>query len=368
MNNKLIVCFYNHERIPKRGTGLRPIVEIFKKRGITCTYSDREVEPDVYIFENRMCDTKYKKPSIVRAQTLLTSKDVKTNTFDQGSAMVFNSKWLQTIYHNTYKAKHQREWIIPPCYVTSSHERRQSVSVEKEQNIYCLSKWWKRPYKRLPLIATAFNYLNTNLGHINAKLHVIGWLSDSAMPYFDTFPKLQRPSRKILKNKNIIFHNKTFSYETMDARLSNAHLLVHLSPVDNSPKCVMEALGRKIPVLISNNNGAVEWLQVVGERGGHILNLDPVTKSFDEIQKLIPELNFDFRKKIFSKRGQIVGAVYRYYKYYRLCKSVNNYKLVAHHMKKILDDYASYQFELPYKYTPEGVADKWLEVIHSVQI
>ncbi len=346
MTHKLKICFYNNGKPLKRGTILRHVAEALERRGVTCVYGDTKTEPDVYIFEKEWCKTRYQKPAIVHAENLINKESLRQHSYNKGDAIVFNSDWLRKVYYNTYGFELKNAWVIPPGHQMDGAAPRDRSLDSDEQHIVCISKWWKRPYKRFPLIARAFDCLNRELGYPNAKLHVHGWLTDRPMPYLDTHPKLWRLPKEVRKNPNIVYYQKSFHNDTYKRLLSKAHIVVHLSAIDSGPQVVTEAVSQGIPVVITNNMGAAEWVKDIGPKSGIVLEMDRITSDFRSIRRLLSPVFF--------------------YSYYKLCSDTSNYRSVAYAMKRMLDNYFDYRFEPPKRYTMDGIADEWLRVIKSV--
>jgi glycosyltransferase involved in cell wall biosynthesis len=340
--SELTVCFYTGSDKPfKRGTNLRNVMEALSARGVRCTSDDTESEPDVYVFEKTWQETRFRKPTIVRAENILGQEDLRTHTFDRGDAIVFGSQWLRRLYFNTYGSEIERAYVIPPGHRAHARFDAARADPREEQHIVCAAKWWKRPFKRFPLIATAFDHLNRELGFPDAHLHVVGWLTDQPMPFLETRPRLWRVKRRVLENPNIHYHQKGFHDTTYDELLAKAHLVVHPSALDSGPQVVLEALSQGIPVVIGNNMGAAEWIREIGPRAGRVLELDAVSRSYEDNARL----------PLHSRR---------------LCSDVSAYRELAEAMRQILTDYAAHSFDPPHEYTMDGIAEAWLEMIHDV--
>lgn len=338
-----VVCFYSGKEPFKRGTILRSIYDgIAQIPGWKVCHNDDTVEPDVYIFEKIVVPTRFKKPVIIHAENLIGEQTKAQHSVTNGDAIVFNSEWLRWVYFNTYLKELPKTYVIAPAGTWEEAERT-PAPVDKEQHIVCISKWWKRPFKRVPLMAEAFHYLNTKLGYKNAHFHVLGWLVNEPMPYTDTRPKLVRFSWGVKRNKNIHFYQKSFHNELFDQIINKSHILIHASPIDSGPQVVIEAISRRLPVVITNNMGGAEWIRELGPRSGHVVELDPITDNFDKI-----------------------NALPLYKKSY--CSSTKGYKELAHAMKAILDNYPFYQYDVPEKYTPAGIIRQWMTVVEDVLI
>lgn len=353
----LRVCFYNKGTPLKRGTILRHVADALQRRGVLCTYGDEELEPDVYIFEKVWHETRYQKPVIIHAENLIGERAKNTHCYDRGNAIVFNSEWLRQVYYNTYGTELDNVWVIPPGHQMDTSITRHPMDVSEEQHIVCISKWWKRPYKRFPLIARAFDYLNRELGYPNAKLHVHGWFLDRPMPYLDTWPRLWKLPQNVRDNPNILYYQKSFHNDTYRRLMAIAHIVVHVSAIDSGPQVVVEAVSQGVPVVITNNMGAAEWVRDIGPKSGIVLEFDAVTTSYSDIRRLVPQ---------YERLLHRVRSPLSYYRFYKLCSDTRAYRQVAYAMKEILDNYSSFHFEPPRKYTMDGIADQWLEAIQSV--
>lgn len=347
--NKLRISFYNNDQPIKRGTILRSVADGLSQRGFRIMWGDEEAEPDVYIFEKFWHDTRYRKPVIIHAENLI-GPEAKKHCFQRGSAIVFNSEWLRRVYRQTFGSELDNVHVIPTGHQMQDRLRRSAIAVSQEQNIICISKWWKRPYKRFPLIAHAFHYLNQELDYPNAKLHVLGWLTNGSMAYYDTGPRLWSLPRAVRENPNIIFHQKGFHNDTYANALRAAHVLIHLSSIDSGPQTVAEALSQGVPVVITNNMGAAEWVHSAGSKYGTIVELDPITTDAADIKRLIP----DTRMWRWSWRFR------------RLCNQKRGYVEVAHAIKNILDNYPEKDLEPYSPCTMEDICTRWIKVIHSV--
>jgi len=336
-----VVCFYTGTpKQFKRGTILRNVQEAFEARGIHCTHEDGSVEPDVYVFEKHWYATRYDKPVIVHAENLIGEETAQTHVHDRGAAIVFNSEWLRWTYFNTFGTELERAYVIAPAHRAHGHLERRAPDPGVEQNLMVISKWWKRPYKRFPLMAESFDRLYRS-GYGNAHLHVLGWLTDQPMPYLDTRPHLWKLSRSVRSNPNIHYHQKGFHDETFDDVLAKTHVLVHLSVLDSGPQVVMEALSQAIPVVISNNMGAAEWVRRIGPQAGRVLDIDPLTLSHAKINAL----------PLTSRR---------------LCSSTAAADEAAAAFRSILENYDAHSFTPPREVTMDGIADQWLRVVHDV--
>ncbi|MBI4342266.1 MAG: glycosyltransferase [Candidatus Omnitrophica bacterium] len=370
MPEPLTLCFYNEGPPHKRGTIPRHVADALERRGMRITYGDESVEPDVYIFEGVWHETRYRKPVIIRAENLMDAATKHAHCYDRGDAIVFNSEWLRRLYRNTYGSELSNVWVIPPGHQMDRQVRVGAPDPAAPQ-ILCISKWWKRPYKRFPLIARAFDHLNRTLGYPNATLHVLGWLTDRPMPYLEVPPILWNLPEAVRRNPNIRYYHKSFHNDTYARLMSQAHLVVHLSAVDSGPQVVVEALSQGVPVLIANNMGAAEWVQTIGPRAGVVLELDPITASFDELRRMIPvESPTDLAGRPKAPRWQrAIRAVQEWpsqRRFRRLCGDTRAYREVALAMKGVLDRYAAHQFEPPRAYTMDGIADQWLAAVRSV--
>lgn len=357
----LKVCFYNNGTRFKRGTILCHLAEILEKRGILCTFGDKDLEPDVYIFEKVWHKTRYKKPVIIHAENLIGEEARRSHCYDRGEAIVFNSEWLRRVYRNTYGTELKNARVIPPGHQMHEAGERNDTDISKEQNIVCISKWWKRPYKRFPLIARAFDFLNRELGYTNAKLHVLGWLTDRPMPYVDTHPKLW----KLPDNSNIDYYHKSFHGDSCKRIMSKAHMAVHLSAIDSGPQVIVEAISQGIPVVITNNMGAAEWIREIGPKGGIVMELDRISADHNDIKWITPP-DLISGDNLYEKTLHIARLPFYYHSFNKTCSDTSAYRQVAYAMKKVLDNYSLYHFRPPKKYTMDGIADQWLEVIESV--
>jgi glycosyltransferase involved in cell wall biosynthesis len=340
--SELTVCFYSGEDRPyKRGTILRNVQDTLNEMGVRCTFRDDEIEPDVYVFEKVWRRTRYEKPVVIHAENLIGEEAFRTHVYDRGDAIVFNSEWLRWVYFNTYGTELARAHVIPTGHRARAPLNRNVADPRDEAHLMCISKWWKRPYKRFPLIAKAFDHLNRELGYERATLHVLGWLTDRPMPFVETRPQLWKLGQSVRSNPNIRYHQKGFHDETFDEVLAKTHVVVHVSVIDSGPQVVAEALSQGVPVVISNNMGAAEWVREVGPRAGRVLELDPLTLDYHSISRL---------------------PLHRR----RLCSDTRPYRALAGALKAILDDYDFHPFEPPHKYTMDGIAERWLEVINDV--
>jgi glycosyltransferase involved in cell wall biosynthesis len=347
--NELTLSFYNNGKPIKRGTILRSIADGLERRGFRITWGDDEVEPDVYIFEKFWSDTRYRKPVIIHAENLIGEAAHK-HCYDRGDAIVFNSEWLRQVYRQSFGSELTSACVIPTGHQIQDRLPRTAPDVSQEQNIVCISKWWKRPYKRFPLIAHAFHHLNRELGYPNAKLHVLGWLTTEPMPYYDTGPRLWSLPRAVRENMNITFHQKGFHNDTYSNALSAAHVLVHLSSIDSGPQTVAEALSQGVPVVITNNMGAAEWVRAAGSKYGAVIDLDSITADADAIGRLIPNY-----------------WMWRWsWRFRRLCNQKRGYLEVAQAIKKILDTYPERVLEPYGPCTMEDICGRWIKVIRSV--
>lgn len=347
--NDLTLCFYNNGQPIKRGTILRSVADGLERRGFRITWGDGEIEPDVYIFEKFWYDTSYQKPVIIHAENLI-GESAKNHCYDRGDAIVFNSEWLRRVYQQSFGSELANAYVIPTGHQMQDRLPRLAPDVSEEQNIVCISKWWKRPYKRYPLIAHAFHHLNKELGYPNAKLHVLGWLTSGPMPYYDTRPRLWSLPRSIRENPNITFYQKGFHNDTYAQAMSAAHILVHLSSIDSGPQTVAEALSQGVPVVITNNMGAAEWVRAAGEKYGKVIDLDPISRDADDIKRLIP-------------KTQMWPFSWRFRK---LCNQKHGYEKVAEAIKDILDNYSKPTLEPFGPCTMEDICRLWIEVISSV--
>ncbi len=360
----LKICFYNEGRLFKRGTILGHVAEALQKRNIACIFGDEEVEPDLYIFEKWYYKTRYKKPVIIHAENLIGENAKKFHCYNRGDAIVFNSEWLRRLYRNTYGSELKNVWVIPPAHQMDDANPHTGIDVSCEQHIVCISKWWKRPYKRFPLIARAFDYLNRQLRYPNARLHVHGWLTDQPMPYVDTGPRLWNLPKSVRENPNIMYYQKSFHNDTYKRLLSIAHLVVHVSAVDTGPQVIVEAISQGIPVVITNNMGAAEWIRDIGPESGKVLDIDRVAKDYNDMKWLIPsEREGD---SFYGNLSHLLKSIPYYSLYYRRCSDTSDYREVAYAMKEILDNYSHYRFEPPKKFTMDGIAEEWLKVVESV--
>jgi glycosyltransferase involved in cell wall biosynthesis len=338
----LTVCFYSGSDKPlKRGTILRNVQDALEEMGVRCTFTDDEVEPDAYVFEKCWSRTRYDKPVVIHAENLIGEDAFRTHVYDRGDAIVFNSEWLRWVYFNTYGTELPRAHVIPTGHRAHATLNRTAADPLDEAHVMCISKWWKRPYKRFPLIAKAFDHLNRELGYERATLHVLGWLTDRPMPFVDARPRLWQLDRSVRSNPNIRYHQKGFQDETFDDVLAKTHVVVHVSVIDSGPQVVAEALSQGVPVVISNNMGAAEWVRALGPRAGRVLELDPLTLDYESISRL----------PLHSRR---------------LCSDTRPYRALAGALKDILDDYDFHTFEPPEHLTMEGIARHWLAVIREV--
>lgn len=336
-----VVCFYTGTDRPyKRGTILRNVMESFQARGLTCTHEDASIEPDVYVFEKFWHETRYRKPVIVHAENLIGEETLTQHVHDRGDAIVFNSEWLRWTYFNTFGSELERAYVIAPAHRANGKLERTAPHPAVEQHVTCVSKWWKRPYKRFPLMAESFDRLYRS-GFPNAHLHVLGWLTGQPMPYLDTRPHLWKLSRSVKSNPNIHYYEKGFHDETFDEVLARTHVLLHLSVIDSGPQVVMEALSQGIPVVISNNMGAAEWVRRIGPASGRVLDVDPITLSHAKINAL----------PLMSRR---------------LCSSTDAADAAAAALRSILADYEAHSFEPPRDVTVDGITERWLAVVHDV--
>lgn len=339
---ELTVCFYTGSDNPfKRGTNARYVMDAMSALGVRCTHHDDEVEPDVYVFEKAWHETRYRKPVIIRAENLIGEEALRTHAHDRGDAIVFNSEWLRWLYFNTYGTEHPRPYVITGGHRAHRRLERTALDPREEAHIMCVAKWWKRPYKRLPLIAKAFDHLNTELGYRNATLHVLGWLTDQPMPFVDTRPRLVKLDRRVRSNPNIRFHQKGFQDDRFEEVLAKAHVVVHASPVDSGPQVVTEALSQAVPVVITNNMGAAEWVRRIGPRAGRVLDLDPLTRDYDAIAALPLETK-------------------------RYCSDTSGHRQLAGALKDVLDRYDFHSFEPPHGVTMPGIAEQWIAVVEDV--
>lgn len=365
--DRLTVCFYNKGVPFKRGTILRHVAEAFGRRGISCVYGDEEKEPDVYIFEKFWHDTKYKKPVIIHAENLIGDRAQAEHCYNRAQAIVFNSEWLRRVYRNTYGQELDIVRVIYPGHQMDESLPRQAPDVKKEQHIVCISKWWKRPYKRFPLIAHAFDCLTRELGFPDAKLHVLGWLTDQPMPYMETGVRLWKLSESAMSNRNIIYNRKSFHNEIYKSILQKSHILVHLSCIDSGPQVVVEALSQGVPVVISNNMGGVEYVRDIGPSAGKVLEIDKVSMSYSDIRKMLPNAYVDETNVSGLRRmNRLLGKAFYYPSFYRLCSGHEHIKIVAYAMKEILEDYSHYQFVPAAKHSMDGICEVWIRLIRTV--
>lgn len=260
---------------------------------------------------------------------------------DRGDAIVFNSEWLRWVYFNTYGRELDRAYVIPPGHRAHARLERTAPDPRDEAHVMCISKWWKRPYKRFPLVATGFDRLNRELGYERAKLHVLGWLTDQPMPFLETRPRLWKLDRRVRVNPNIRYYQKGFHDQTFDEVLAKTHIVVHVSPIDSGPQVVTESLSQGIPVVVTNNMGAAEWVRELGPRAGRVLDVDPPTPDYRSIARL-----------------PLANAGY--------CSDTRAAGLLAEALKGILDNYDFHRFEPPRGLTMEGIAERWLEVVNDV--
>jgi glycosyltransferase involved in cell wall biosynthesis len=339
---ELTVCFYTGQERPfKRGTILRNVMDCMSELGVRCTYTDEEIEPDVYVFEKVWHATRYRKPVIIHAENLIGEAAYHTHVHDRGDAIVFNSEWLRWVYFNTFKTELPRAYVIPPGHRAHGRLDRTAPDPRVEQHIMCISKWWKRPYKRFPLIATAFDRLTRDLGYDNATLHVLGWFTDQPMPFLDTHPRLWKLGKSVRANRNIRYYQKGFHDQIYDEVLAKTHIVVHPSALDSGPQVVAESLSQGIPVVVTNNMGAAEWVRELGPRAGRVLEVDEVTLDYEAISRL-PLMTRKF------------------------CSDTSRSSELAHALKDILDRYDFHSFEPPSHLTMDGIARAWLGVVNDV--
>lgn len=316
-------------------------MDALERSGVRVSHDDAEVEPDVYVFEKVWHETRYRKPVVIHAENLLDDGALVTHVHDRGDAIVFNSEWLRWVYFNTFGSELPKAYVIAPGHRAHARLERTAGDSGAHADIMCISKWWKRPYKRFPLIATAFHLLNTELGYDDATLHVLGWFTDQPMPFLDTSPRLWKLDRKTRANPNIRYYQKGFHDTTYDEVLAKSHIVLHPSPIDSGPQVVVEALSQGIPSVVTNNMGGAEWVRDIGPRAGRVLDLDQLTLDYRSISSL----------PLYERK---------------FCSDTTHAHALALAMKSILDDYEFHRFEPPARYTMNGIADEWLAVIRDV--
>jgi glycosyltransferase involved in cell wall biosynthesis len=336
----LTVCFYTgRDRSFKRGTNLGYVHEALAARGVRCTSHDADVEPDVYVFEKSWHEVRYDKPKIVRAENLIGDETLRTHAHDKGSAIVFNTEWLRTLYRNTFGHEHPRVYVIPPGHRAPAGPRRPPPLADGAR-IVCAAKWWKRPFKRFPLIAAAFTDLARRPGYENSTLHVLGWLTDQPMPFVETRPRLWRIPRPVRRDPRIVYHPKGFHDDLFDEVMGASHLLIHASPVDSGPQVVAESLTRGMPVVITNNMGAAEWVRAIGDEAGRVVEADPVTTDAAAIADL----------PLYKRR---------------YCSDTTSAPALADAMASVLEAGAN-PVGAPSWLTMDGIADAWLAAFEEL--
>lgn len=329
------VCFYNEDKPFKKGTVLRDLGDEFEKRGIEVVWGDFQKKPDIYIFDTYLSGTRYDGVKIVKAENLIGRESLH-HTYKGIDGIVYNSHWLRKVYLNTFYYEVPNWRVIPLSQPFKGWKGE--IPENGEYDIVCISKWWKRPFKRFPLIAESFTLLKNELGYKNAMLHVFGWMTDKPMPYTTGMFPIVKLSNNVRSNSNIKYYQKSFHNGLYESQLSKSHLLVHLSPLDSGPQVITEALSYNVPVLISNNMGAAEWIKEIGATAGIVLDIDPVTDSYKKIKRL------PLKKRKF-------------------CSNINPAFKVASAMKTILDNYEKYTYEVPRKFRIEGALEMWFEII-----
>jgi glycosyltransferase involved in cell wall biosynthesis len=330
------VCFFNHGKVMKKSI-LRTLADSFESAGIRVVYGDQDEKIDVYIFEKFLEPTRYDSVKIIHAENLI-GKETLEHSFNNADGIVYNSHWLRQVYLNTFPTEIANWEIIAP-----SLRFRPQVNRIGEYQIVCISKWWKRPFKRFPLIAEAFALLTEDDSYRDAKLHVFGWAAnDKKLPYTSGLFPLVKLSRRAKNNKNIIYYEKSFSEgrNTYFEQLHKSHLMIHMSTIDSGPQVVTEAFANGVPLVVSNNMGGAEWMREIGPQSGIVLDIDELTDSYQKISKL----------PLYSRR---------------LCSDISHAPKVAEAMKTILDNPDYYSYVPPRKYRLEGTMDAWFELIQK---
>ena len=332
------VCFYNHGDSFRVGTILRDLADSFSECGVKVLWEDESEKPDAYIFVKVCEKTKYDEIKIIHAENLI-GKQSLFHSYDNADAIVYHSNWLRQVYRNSFPTELPLWRIIPPAA-----DFLGSLDDTSEIDIVCISKWWKRPYKRFPLIAEAFTILNTEMGFEKARLHVFGWLTreEKISSTVGIWP-IVKLSRRAKTNPNIVYYQKSFhsGRDEYLSKLRNARLLIHLSVLDSGPQVVTEGMSCETPMVISNNMGGAEWMREVGSNCGVVLDLDEVTDSYKAIKKL----------PLFSRR---------------LCSNIRPARQVAEACKMILENREDYRYTPPLKFRKEGTVNAWFELIWKI--
>ncbi len=353
------LCLYSGiDGLFPAGRILRNLGDYLAAAGHDIRWMDEYNAPDAYIVEAVMPKRlRWDRPIILHAENLIGRGARESHAWDSGAAIVFNSAWLRRLYRNTYGDELRRAVVIPPAFdARDAGPRRVSDPISADEVVIaCASKWWKRPYKRLPLHVKAVEILRTDFGWKQARLHIFGW--EPTMPYYHTPPYYWRG----MNMRGVRIHQRSFYRMTWPDLLSQTHILLHASAIDSGPQVVMEALSRGIPSVISNNMGAAEWLRDVGQSAGRVVETDNISENYASVSKIA-----DWR---FEGRGWITQALLhplRSIAFSRLCSRVAGAEQLAAAMDDILRNYAEHQFIPPRKYTMEGVADAWVTLIRNI--
>jgi glycosyltransferase involved in cell wall biosynthesis len=278
------VCIENERGRPKRGTILRCLFDGLERfSDWTPVCSDRDLEPDLYVFEKYSNSRRYPdKPVIIHAENLI-GPEWRIHQHGNCAHIVYNSNWLKTLYEKTFGAIEVPSSIIIPAHQIFDVPDEQA----SEFRIVCCSKWWKRPYKRLGLIVEAFNELVSEPEYGDVYLDVFGWLDGvNRMPYVNSFPRYWPVSRHKWSHPNITYHQKSFNRNVYPKVLGKSSLFIHLSAIDSGPQVVAEALACGIPCLVSNNMGGQEWVKQAGAQYGKVLDLDAHSETVTDVAKL----------------------------------------------------------------------------------
>jgi len=334
----LRVCFFNRGEPFRTGTILRSLADAFTECGARVLWDDIDEEPDVYIFEKWCESTRFNGIRIIHAENLIGRQSL-THSYDNADAIVYNSNWLRQVYRNSFPTELSTWRIIPP---TENYQG--SLKSVDDVDVVCISKWWKRPYKRFPLIAEAFTILTSEMGFENAQLHVFGWRTkNEKIPWTHGLWPIVRLSKRAKNNPNIHYYLKSFHSGRAQylSKLKSARLLIHLSVLDSGPQVVTEAMACETPMVISNNMGGAEWMKEVGPNCGVVLDLDNITDSYSAIQKL----------PLFSRR---------------LCSDIRSARQVAEACRSILENPDDYRYTPPLKFRKEGEVNAWSELIWEI--
>lgn len=348
------VCLYSGTGKPfKDGTILRRLGDAMLTRGIPVLWDDAAEEPDVYVFEAVWQKVRYpRKPVVMHPENLIGQGARERHECHQGAAYVFNSEWLRTLYRSTYQLPFDHSVLIPPAFDDRRCDGSRLLYFEWEHPVVCCSKWSKRPYKRLPLHVQTIQAVRFKFGKPEATLHVFGW--EPIMPYCHTPPYYWRD----MDLHGIRLYQRSFVRMVYPALLHGARLLLHVSAIDSGPQTVMEAIARGIPAVVTNNMGAAEWIREIGPQAGEVVEVDPVTTTYEQVQAII-DTRFE------QPSWERVRHPLAYRRFFNLCSDVSQASTIARAVVRQLarEDEG---YTPPRKFTMDGIVEAWTTLFRQV--